>query len=308
MDVNWQGVYPAATTSFDNNEMLDLQATAGHFDYLIESGVHGLVALGTVGENTALSHTEKMEVVEAAVNASNQRVPVLIGVAENSTQEAANFAASCESAGADGLMVLPGMVYKADAEETMYHFRLVANASELPILIYNNPVAYGVDLKPEHLSQLADVETLVAIKESSEDVRRITDIFNAVGERYTIFAGVDDLALEAAVLGAKGWVAGLVNAFPKESVLLWELAMAGSWEEARQLYRWFSPLLHLDTHIKLVQYIKLAMSEAELGPETVRAPRRPIKGDERSKILSIIRTAIESRPDTNKTTSEKQVT
>tara|TARA_Y100000590_G_scaffold327232_1_gene371509 strand:- start:1167 stop:2078 length:912 start_codon:yes stop_codon:yes gene_type:complete len=301
MNVNWQGVYPAATTGFDSDENLDLQETAKHFDYLIQSGVHGLVALGTVGENTALTQHEKMMVVETAVDTSNQRVPVLIGVAENSTREAANFAASCESAGVDGLMVLPGMVYKADAKETMDHFRLVANASELPILIYNNPVAYGVDLKPEHFSQLADVETLVAIKESSEDVRRITDIYNAVGERYTIFAGVDDLALEAAMLGAKGWVAGLVNAFPTESVLLWELAMSGSWEEARQIYRWFSPLLHLDTHIKLVQYIKLTMAEVGLGSETVRAPRRPIKGEERSEIMNIIRAAIKSRPNVDRT-------
>ncbi|MGH9675424.1 MAG: dihydrodipicolinate synthase family protein, partial [Bryobacteraceae bacterium] len=201
-----------------------------------------------------------------------------------------------EKIGVDGLMVLPAMIYKADLRETITHFRAVAGASALPIMIYNNPVAYHVDLPPDAFVDLADEANFVAIKESSEDVRRITDIVNLCGDRYTMFAGVDDLVLESILLGVEGWVSGLVNAFPEENRALWDLATSGQWEEARELYRWYTPLLHLDTKIKLVQYIKLAMQEVGLGSEMVRAPRLPLEGAEREEILGIIRRAVATRP------------
>jgi 4-hydroxy-tetrahydrodipicolinate synthase len=193
-------------------------------------------------------------------------------------------------------MVLPGMVYKSDPRETIVHFRTVAKASDLPIMVYNNPVAYGVDITPEMFLSMADEPKFVAIKESSENVRRITDLKNVCGDRYTLLCGVDDLALESVMLGAVGWVSGLVNAFPAENRLLWDLAMANNYAEAVKVYRWYTPLLHLDTHMKLVQYIKLAMAEVGMGSEMVRAPRLPIVGAEREAILKIIRTAIANRP------------
>jgi 4-hydroxy-tetrahydrodipicolinate synthase len=223
-------------------------------------------------------------------------VPVLSGVAEYTTALACRYAADCAGIGLDGLMVLPGMVYNSDPRETMTHFRSVARASDLPIMIYNNPVSYKVDLRPEHFAELADEPKFVAIKESSEDVRRITDLYNTCGDRYLLFCGVDDLVLESLVLGAVGWISGLVNAFPAENRLLWDLATAGRWEEARAVYRWYTPLLHLDTHVKLVQYIKLAVQECGYGNELTRAPRLPLAGDERERVLKIIRDGIRARP------------
>ena len=296
MQVAWRGVFPAATTQFNDDQSLDLDATGGHINRLIEGGVHGIVMLGTVGETGALEADERRAVLKAAVEAAGGRVPVLAGVAEGSTAAACRFAAEAQNIGIDGLMVLPAMVYKSDPRETMAHFRAVARAGSLPVMCYNNPVSYGVDITPSMFAELADEPALAAIKESSDDVRRITDIANACGERYVLFCGVDDLALEAALVGAVGWVAGLVNAFPEESVRLWELATAGRWGEARALYRWFTPLLHLDCHVKLVQYIKLAQAMAGLGSETVRAPRLTLAGEERERIAAIIRTALETRP------------
>src|SRR3954468_22536538 len=226
MKVNWQGVFPAVTTQFDQDQSLDLEATARHIDVLIDSGVSGLVMLGSLGENTSLEPPEKRRVVELAVRVSNGRVPVLSGVAECSTAAACRYAADAERLGADGLMVLPAMVYKSDARETVAHFRAVARASGLPVLCYNNPVAYGGDLTPATFAELADEPTLVAIKESSGDVRRITDLFNAVGDRYAIFSGVDDLILESTMLGAVGWVAGVGLAYPRENQYLWDLMTA----------------------------------------------------------------------------------
>jgi dihydrodipicolinate synthase/N-acetylneuraminate lyase len=252
--------------------------------------------LGTVGENCSLEYGEKLQVLRAAVEQIAGRVPVLSGVAECSTALACRFAADAQEAGADGLMVLPGMVYKSDPRETMAHFRAVAAASDLPIMCYNNPVSYGVDITPAMFAELADEPKFVAIKESSENVRRITDLKNVCGERYLLFCGVDDLVLESLLLGAIGWVSGLVNAFPDENRLLWDLAMEGRYEEAVTVYRWYTPLLHLDTHPKLVQYIKLAMAELQLGPETVRVPRLPLVGQERAAIQEIIRRALQSRP------------
>jgi 4-hydroxy-tetrahydrodipicolinate synthase len=188
------------------------------------------------------------------------------------------------------------MIYKTDPRETIAHYRGVARATPLPIMVYNNPVAYGTDITPEMFAELSDEDTIVAIKESSEDVRRITDLIRVTGGRYTLFIGVDDLALEAVLLGAVGWVTGLGNAFPEETRLFWDLAVSGRYEQAREIYRWYTPLLHLDTKPKLVQYIKLAMAECGLGSETVRSPRLPLSGAEREQILSIIRQAMEARP------------
>jgi 4-hydroxy-tetrahydrodipicolinate synthase len=302
MRVDWKGIFPAVTTQFRPDQGLDLPATTRHLGRLLDAGMDGLILLGTVGENCSLEYAEKLEVLRAAVRSVNRRAPVLTGVAECSTALACRFAADAERAGVDGLMVLPAMVYKSDPRETLAHFRAVARASRLPVLCYNNPVSYGVDLTPEMFAQLADEETLVAIKESSENVRRITDLVNAVGDRYLLFNGVDDLALESVLLGATGWVAGLVNAFPEETRLLWDLATAGRWDEARAVYRWFTPLLHLDTHVKLVQYIKLAMAECGLGSETVRAPRLALEGREREEVLGVIRHALSHRPKRGKVT------
>ena len=296
MNVTWQGVFPAATTQFRGDQSLDIPATLTHLSAMIEAGIDGLIMLGTVGENCSLEAAEKRELLKATVDHVAGRVPVLSGVAEYTTALACRFAVDALRAGVDGLMVLPGMVYKSDTRETIAHFRAVARATELPIMVYNNPVSYNVDLKPEAFVELADEPTLVAIKESSEDPRRITDLRNAVGDRYGLFCGVDDLVLESIVLGATGWVSGLVNAFPRENRLLWDLASTGRFEEAREVYRWYSPLLHLDTHPKLVQYIKLANAECGYGTETVRAPRLKLEGAERERILGIIRKAIASRP------------
>jgi dihydrodipicolinate synthase/N-acetylneuraminate lyase len=296
MSASWKGVFPAATTQFQPDQALDIPATLAHLDRMIEAGIHGLILLGTVGENCSLEYAEKVAVLRAAVEHVGRRVPVLTGVAECTTALACRFAEDARRIGVAGLMVLPGMVYKSDPREAMAHYRAVARATDLPIMVYNNPVSYHVDITPEMFVDLADEPNLAAIKESSENVRRITDLKNACGDRYTLFCGVDDLVLESLLLGATGWVSGLVNAFPAENRLLWDLATAGRWEEARAVYRWYTPVLHLDTHPKLVQYIKLAQQECGMGFETVRAPRQPLIGEERERIQAIIRRAIATRP------------
>jgi 4-hydroxy-tetrahydrodipicolinate synthase len=296
MTVEWQGVFPAATTQFTPQEGLDLEATTAHLDMLIRAGVHGLVMLGTVGENCSLTAEEKRTVVKAAVETAAGRVPVIAGVAETTTGLACRYAEDAEQLGADGLMVLPAMVYKSDARETMAHYRAVARASALPVMCYNNPVVYGVDITPEMFAELADEPMLVAIKESSDDPRRLTDIVNACGERYVLFCGVDDLVMESVMLGAVGTVAGLVNAFPEETLRLWKLATEGRYAEALDLYRWFTPVLHLDCHTKLVQYIKLAQAMCGHGTEDCRAPRLTLEGEERRRIMDLIQQAIDTRP------------
>ncbi len=293
----WRGVFPAACTQFNPDQSLNLPATLAHLDAMIDSGIHGLVMLGTVGENCSLLYQEKLEVLKATVAHVKGRVPVLTGVAEYTTALACKFAKDAELAGVNGLMVLPAMVYKSDVRETVAHFKTIAAATKLPIMIYNNPVSYGVDIKPETFKEFADVKNIVAIKESSEDPRRITDLRNEVGDRFTLFCGVDDLFLESYVLGAEGWISGLVNAFPAENALIWDLCEAGKWEEAREVYRWYTPLLHLDTMPKLVQYIKLASAECGFGTELCRAPRLNIEGKEREWALKIIRDAIKNRPE-----------
>lgn len=293
----WRGVYPAVTTQFREDESLDIDATLAHVDALIEGGVHGLIMLGTVGENCSLDAVEKADLLKATVDHIDGRMPVLTGVAEYTTSLACRFSQSAQDAGVDGLMVLPAMVYKSDARETISHFRTVASATDLPIMCYNNPISYSIDISPEMFDEMADEPKFVAIKESSEDTRRITDIRNRCGDRYTLLCGVDDLVLESLVLGAEGWVSGLVNAFPAENRLLWDLAQAGKWQEALDVYRWYTPLLHLDTHVKLVQYIKLATAECGYGSELTRAPRLPLIEPERGRILQVIRQALATRPE-----------
>jgi 1-pyrroline-4-hydroxy-2-carboxylate deaminase len=296
MASTWRGVFPAATTQFQADQALDVPATLKHIERMIEAGIHGLIMLGTVGENCSLEPPEKRELLRATVQHVGKRVPVLSGVAEYTTTLACRFAEDAARIGVDGLMVLPAMVYKSDPRETIAHFRAVARSTKLESMVYNNPVSYAVDITPEMFVELADEPTLVAIKESSENVRRITDLKNTCGDRYTLFCGVDDLVLESLLLGASGWVSGLVNAFPDENRLLWDLAMSGRWGEAREVYRWYTPLLHLDTHVKLVQYIKLAQQECGLGSEMVRAPRLPLSGEERERVLAIIKRGIATRP------------
>ena len=297
--VNWRGVYPAVCTQFHADESLNIPGTLQHIDAMLAAGVHGFVMMGSVGENTTLELEEKKDLLKASVEFINKRVPVLTGVAEYTTPQACRWATDAAKLGADGLMVLPPMVYKSDPRETITHFRAVAKATPLPIMVYNNPPAYKVDITPEMFVEMADEPKFACIKESSDNPRRITDIINLTGDRYVIFAGVDDLFLECLMLGAVGWVSGLVNAFPAENRLIWDLTAAGKWKEALDVYRWYTPLLHLDTHVKLVQYIKLASAECGYGTELTRAPRLPIVGDEREQVLGIIRQAILTRPKLN---------
>lgn len=292
----WQGVFPAITTQFRRDQSIDLEATARHADALIKSGVTGLIFLGSLGENQPMRREEKRTVMEAMIKAVHGRVPVLSGVAESSCQEACAYVRDVEKLGADGFMVMPAMLYKGDERETLAHFKTVARASGLPIMIYNNPLSYANDLTPQMFAQLAEQKNFVALKESSGDVRRITDLRNTVGDHYAIFTGVDDLVLEASVLGIDGWVAGAGIAFPRENQYFWELTRKGQWDAAREFYRWFTPVLHLDTSTKFVQYIKLAVQECGLGQEWVRAPRLILEGAERKRILKIIHDAQASKP------------
>jgi len=292
----WSGVFPALTTQFKQDQSLDLEATARHSEALIKSGVSGLIFLGSLGENQALLAEEKRRVLEAMVRTVDGRVPVLSGVAESSTDAACAYVRDLEKLGVDGFMLMPPMLYRGDEQETMAFLRTTAQATGLPIMIYNNPISYANDATPEMFARLADVKNFVALKESSGNTRRITDLHNQVGNRYSIFTGVDDLVLESAILGIDGWVAGIGVAFPEENQYFWQLTRTGGWDQARELYRWFTPLLHLDTHTKFVQYIKLAVQECGLGSEWVRAPRLPLVGEERRQVLEIIHEGIAKRP------------
>ncbi len=293
----WSGVFPAITTQLHKDGSLDLDATAAHAEVLINSGIRGLIFLGSLGENQSMTAEEKRRVMEAMRDAVRGRVPVLSGVAESSGPEAIRYVRDLEKLGVDGLMLMPPMIYKSpDARESLHHFRTVARSTGLPIMIYNNPISYGHDITPELFAALSDQKNFVALKESSGNTRRITDLHQTVGGRYAIFTGVDDLALESAVLGIDGWVAGTGIAFPAENQYFWELTRQGEWAKALEIYRWFTPLLHLDTHPKFVQYIKLAVQEAGLGKEWVRAPRLTLTGPERKAVLRIIHDGIASRP------------
>ena len=292
----WSGVFPACTTQLNEDQSLDLPATARHLEALIDSGVSGLIMCGSLGENQTLEPEEKRAVVRCAVDTARGRVPVLSGVAESSTAAAIRYVRDVEKLGASGVMLMPPMSYKGDSREAATYFRAVARGGGLPIMIYNNPISYANDITPALFAELADEEKFVALKESSGDPRRVTELHNAVGGRYAIFTGVDDLLLEASILGIDGWVAGTGIAFPRENQHLWELTREGRWDEARRFYRWFQPLLKLDTHGHFVQYIKLCEQETGLGAEWVRAPRLPIVGDERERVLKIIREGIRTRP------------
>lgn len=296
--VKWRGVFPAICTQFKEDFSLDIPATISHLDAQIKAGIHGIVMMGSVGENTTLELAEKKDLLQAVVKHVGKKLPVLVGVAEYTTANACRWSEAAAGIGADGLMVLPPMVYKSDERETMVHFRTVAKATPLPIMVYNNPPAYKVDITPEMFAELADEPKFACIKESSDNPRRITDIINLTKDRYVIFAGVDDLFLECYLLGAVGWVSGLVNAFPAENRLIWDLVTSGRMKEALDVYRWYTPLLHLDTHMKLVQYIKLASAECGFGHERCRPPRLAITGKEREHVLNIIRTAKATRPKT----------
>jgi len=233
--------------------------------------------------------------VQEMVRVVNRRVPVLSGVAESSTAEACRYVRDVELLGVDGFMLMPAMLYRGDSREIIEHFRTTARATSLPIMIYNNPISYANDITPEMFEELADEKNFVALKESSGNTRRITDIRNVVGDRYAIFTGVDDLVLESAIVGIDGWVAGSGIAFPAENQYFWELTRRGEWDAAREMYGWFAPLLHLDVHLKFVQYIKLAVQECGLGSEWVRSPRLPLVGSEREQVLKVIRDGIARR-------------
>lgn len=292
----WTGVFPAITTQLHQDQSLDLEGTARHMEALVDSGVSGLIVCGSLGENQCLDPDEKRAVVRTAIEVCKGRVQVLSGVAEMSTRAGLKFMADCEQLGADGFMIMPAMVYKADTREAVHYFRTMAAGTSKPWMLYNNPVAYPVDITPEIFAELADIKNLVAIKESSANSRRITELRNVVGDRYQLFTGVDDLMLECAILGIDGWVAGSGIAFPQENQKLWELTREGRWDEARTLYRWTQPLMKLDTHTHFVQYIKLLVQEAGLGKEWVREPRLTIAGAEREQVLAIIRDAFAKRP------------
>jgi dihydrodipicolinate synthase/N-acetylneuraminate lyase len=292
----WTGVFPAITTQFRQDLTLDLEGTARHLEALLASGVQGVIVCGSLGENQTLDAEEKRRVVDLAVQVAGKKVPVLSGVAETSTAAACRYVKDCEALGANGFMVMPAMVYKADDREVMNYFRRVAAATSLPWMLYNNPVGYYTDVTPRQFAELADVKNLVALKESSANTRRVTELRIECGDRFAVFTGVDDLVLESAVLGIDGWVAGSGIAFPVENQYFWELTRANKWDEARAMYQWFYPLLKLDTHLKFVQYIKLAVQETGLGSEWVREPRLTLVGQERERVLEIIHKGIANRP------------
>jgi 4-hydroxy-tetrahydrodipicolinate synthase len=294
MTAIWRGVFPAATTKMTEDGQLDLEATQLGLNRLIENGVSGVIVLPMLGENASLNQAERERVIRAAVEVVNGRVPLLSGLAEITLETARAHARAYESFGAQGLMVFPSLGYKTDPRETTAWYQGIASASALPIMIYNNPIAYGVDVTPEILKTLTDTSRIVCIKEETGDVRRITDLAIAFGERFSLFCGVDDLLVESVALGATGWVSGMTNAWPAECVEIFNLCMREKLSVARELYRVLTPSFHLDTHVKLVQYIKLAEHLVYGAPEWARAPRLPLVGEERRAVIQTVRAAIES--------------
>jgi dihydrodipicolinate synthase/N-acetylneuraminate lyase len=293
---SWSGVFPAATTQFSAELAVDLPATRAVQAALVRDGVHGVVLLGTVGENNSLTAEEKRAVLTGAVEAIGGKVPLIAGVSELTTAAAVAYARDAERIGVDGLMVLPAMVYVPTPPELEHHFRTVAQATSLPIMLYNNPPAYRVNIEIATLERLAVHANIVALKESAPDPRRFTDVLNALGERYVLFAGLDDCVFEGLTLGARGWVSGLTNAFPAESLALYAAIRAGELERARRIYRWFMPLLHLDSDPDLVQSIKLAEAAMGRGSERVRPPRLPLSGERRADVLERVERARATRP------------
>ncbi|XQW84218.1 dihydrodipicolinate synthase family protein [Thalassotalea piscium] len=299
-NINWQGVYPAVTTQYHQDMSINFAATQAMVDSLIKEGVDGIIALGTVGENCSHTREEKRAILIAIKEVVAGRVPVLSGVAETTTKFAIEYSQMCEEVGIDGLMVLPGMVYRSNEQEAIYHYQQVARNCSLPIMIYNNPVTYGVDVSIESMAILADEPNIVSVKEATEDTRRISELYAAFGDRFIVFGGVDDIALESLMLGCTGWISGLTNVFPQESVAIYKLAKKGRYQEALEIWRWFLPLLRLDTIPTLVQCIKLCEQLAGRGSEMTRAPRLPLAGAERARVEKLYNDAVSTRIDLSK--------
>ncbi|MET0605889.1 MAG: dihydrodipicolinate synthase family protein [Beijerinckiaceae bacterium] len=297
MSAAWTGVYPAVTSRFTEDDRLDITEMEKSFALQVKAGVDGLIVCGSLGEASTLDPDEKLEILAAARRVATGRVPVLLTIMESSTRKACAIAEAASRQGVDGFMVLPGIPYKSDPRETIAHYRAVAKAGGKPVMIYNNPVGYGVDITPAMLVEMADEPLFAAVKESSDDVRRVTRIFNLCGDRYRIFTGVDNLALESFAVGAHGWVAGLVCAFPEETVAIWRLSQQGRFAEATAIYRWFQPLLDLDVSTKLVQNIKLVEALVAGANDRCRPPRLALAGEERARVEAIVKKAMASRPD-----------
>jgi len=296
MSFEWKGVFPALTTKFTTDDQLDLPLFEKNLQAQLAAGVEGIILGGTLGESSVLTNDEKERLVKFAVEKTAGKVPVVLNIAEGATREALVQAANAANWGARGLMVLPPMRYKTDHRETVQWFKTIAASTSLPIMIYNNPVDYKTEVTLDMFDELQSCSNIQAVKESTRDVSNVTRMLNRFGQRYKILCGVDTLAMEELVMGAHGWVAGLVCAFPKETVAVYQLVQQGKIAEAAAIYRWFLPLLELDIHPKLVQYIKLAEQEAGIGSEHVRAPRLALAGAEREQILRIIHTGLASRP------------
>ncbi len=296
MHINWQGVFPALTTKFKADDQLDLPLFNINLQAQVAAGVHGIILGGTLGEASVLTTSEKEILVKFAIEQVAGKIPVILNIAEGSTREALQQAALAKAWGASGLMLLPPMRYKTDHRETVQYFTTIARSTDLPIMIYNNPVDYKTEVTLDMFAALIACENIQAVKESTRDVTNVTRLINRFGGRIKILCGVDTLAMEELCLGADGWVAGLVCAFPKETMAIYNLVKAGHFAQAALIYRWFMPLLELDIHAKLVQYIKLAETEAGIGSEYVREPRLPLIGEEREQVLQIIRTGISTRP------------
>jgi len=297
MGIQWKGVFPAVTTKFTANDELDFETFDLNIAAQLEAGAEGIILGGSLGEASVLTDDEKYELLVHTINFVDGRVPVLLNIAESTTKKAIEVAKKAESLGASGLMLLPPMRYNAAQEETLAYFGAIAQSTKLPIMIYNNPVDYKIEVTLDMFEVLTKYDNIQAIKESTRDVSNVTRLINRFGDRFKIFTGVDPLAMESIVMGAHGWVAGLVDAFPKETVAIFRLIKANRISEALTIYRWFLPVLELDIHPKLVQYIKLAEVATGLGTETVRAPRLPITGDERANVLKIIDNALANRPE-----------
>ncbi|NNM22871.1 MAG: dihydrodipicolinate synthase family protein [Flavobacteriaceae bacterium] len=297
MEFEWKGVMPAVTTKFSSNDRLDLDLFKHNIEAQLEAGVHGIVLGGTLGEASTLEDSEKRTLTKTTVELLGDKVPVLMNIAEQSTSRAVEASQKAEEDGASGLMMLPPMRYKADDRETVEYFKAVATSSSLPIMVYNNPVDYGIEVTLAMFEELLECNTIQAVKESTRDISNVTRIRSQFGDRLKIMCGVDTLALESLIMGADGWIAGLVCAFPAETVAIYELQKAGLIEEARALYRWFMPLLELDINAKLVQNIKLAEVATGLGSEKVRPPRLPLTGIERERVLEIIDASLAHRPE-----------
>ena len=296
MNFKWKGIMPAVTTKFLDDDKLDLKTFKINIEEQLSAGVHGIVLGGSLGESSTLDENEKKTLLNQTVEIVSGRIPVIMNIAASSTKKAIESAILAERNGASGLMILPPMKYKADNRETLEFFKKIATKTSLEIMIYNNPVDYGIEVTLSMFEELMSIKNIVAVKESTRNISNITKMKAKFGDRYKILAGVDTLALESLMMGADGWVAGLVCAFPKETVAIYELYKAGRTKEAIEIYRWFLPLLELDTTSKLVQNIKLAEVATGIGTEKVREPRLPLIGKERQNVIEIIEKSLKTRP------------